>query len=326
MPFIDRSTYRPPWGLSNAHVQTILPQFRSVRGVAYRRERIATPDGDFLDLDWSEAGAKRLAILSHGLEGNTQRTYILGMVKALRRGGWDALAWNYRGCSGEPNRKLRSYHSGETGDLHTVLQHAVSQGRHAEIALIGFSLGGNITLKYLGEQGTAVHPLVKKAVTFSVPCDLESGALKLARPAAKLYMLRFLRSLRQKVREKKRMFPGRIDDAGLDRIRTFHEFDDRYTAPIHGFKDAHDYFTRCSSRQFLQAIRIPALMVNARNDPFLAEPSFPFEEARASEHFFFEAPAHGGHTGFISFNRGGEYWSETRALSFLNGGPEMRGV
>lgn len=317
MPLIEHSTYRPPPGLSNGHLQTIWTQFRKVRGVVYRRERITTPDDDFLDLDWAEIGVKRLAILSHGLEGSTQRPYVLGMVRALQRRGWDALAWNYRGCSGETNRKLRSYHSGETGDLHTVVQHALSRSRHTELALIGFSLGGNITLKYLGEQGTALHPLISRAVTFSVPCDLESGALKLAKPAARLYMLRFLRSLRQKVREKKRMFPGQIDDAGLDAIRTFHEFDNAYTAPIHGFKDAHDYFTRSSSRQFLPAIRIPALLVNAKNDPFLAEPSYPYEEARASAHVFFEAPETGGHTGFIAFTPRGEYWSETRALEFL---------
>lgn len=317
MPFIEHSSYRPPHGLSNGHLQTVLAQLRTVRGVLYRRERIATPDGDFLDLDWAEAGGKKLSILSHGLEGNTQRPYVLGMVKALQRRGWDALAWNYRGCSGEPNRKLRSYHSGETGDLHTVIQHALSQGRHSEFALIGFSLGGNITLKYLGEQGSGLHAAIVRAAAFSVPCDLESGAIKLAQPVAKLYMLRFLRSLRQKVRDKKRMFPDQIDDAGFDNIRTFMEFDNRYTAPIHGFKDAHDYFTRCSSRQFLPAIRIPTLLVNSKNDPFLAEPSFPYEEARASKDLFFEAPASGGHTGFITFDRNGEYWSETRALSFL---------
>jgi predicted alpha/beta-fold hydrolase len=132
-------------------------------------------------------------------------------------------------------------------------------------------------------------------------------------------MLRFLRSLRQKVRDKKRMFPGLIDDADFDSIRTFMEFDNRYTAPIHGFKDAYDYFTRCSSRPFLPAIQTPTLLVNAQNDPFLDEPSFPYEEARASKSLFFEAPASGGHTGFITFDRNGEYWSETRALAFLNG-------
>lgn len=317
MPLVA-SSYVPPFGLSNGHLQTIVPSlFRIVKGIHYRRERIDTPDGDFLDLDWAEAGSRRLAILSHGLEGNTQRNYVLGMAKALRHGGWDALAWNYRSCSGEPNRLLRSYHSGETGDLHTVIQFAAARGCYQEIALIGFSLGGNITLKYAGEQGDHIHPLIRKAVAFSVPCDLEASAHKLAQPAGRVYMMRFLRTLREKVRTKKRLFPNQVDDSGIDRLRTFFEFDDRYTAPIHGFKNALDYFARSSSKQFLPQIRIQALLVNARNDPFLGIPCFPFEEARSSPTFFFEAPDSGGHMGFISFGNGGEYWSETRALEFL---------
>lgn len=317
MPVISLSTYIPPLCLSNGHLQTIVPQFRNVRGVNYRRERIETPDNDFLDLDWAETGSKRIAILSHGLEGNTQRQYMRGMVTALNRRGWDALAWNYRGCSGEPNRKLRWYHSGETGDLHTVILHAAAQKAYTEIALIGFSLGGNVTLKYLGERGSQVNLLINKAVVFSVPCDLKSSAHKLARPVNTLYMKRFLRTLRQKVREKKQLFSGQIDDDNFDSIKTFIDFDNRYTAPIHGFKDAYDYFARCSSRQFLREIRVPALLVNAQNDPFLDEPSFPFEEAESSPYLFFEAPTSGGHTGFITLGNGGEYWSETRALSFL---------
>jgi predicted alpha/beta-fold hydrolase len=164
---------------------------------------------------------------------------------------------------------------------------------------------------------------IKRAVAFSVPCDLESSAHHLARPAATLYMIRFLRSLKQKVRAKMKLFPGEINDDDFDRIRTFVEFDDRYTAPIHGFKDAHDYFTRCSSRQFLQNIRIPALLVNAQNDPFLTNASFPYEEARQSEQFYFEAPASGGHTGFVTFGAGGEYWSESRACAFLESSPPL---
>lgn len=318
MPLIAQSTYRPPRGLSNGHLQTIVAQLRRIPSFEYRRERITTPDDDFLDLDWAEKGNSRLAILSHGLEGNTQRKYIVGMARALQRRGWDALAWNYRSCSDEPNRKLRSYHSGETGDLHTVILHALERGQYSKLALIGFSLGGNITLKYLGEQGGRLHPAIHRAVAFSAPVDLESSAHQLARPSSRLYMRRFLRSLKQKVQAKKQLFPGRIDDTDFDRIKTFFEFDNRYTAPIHGFKDAHDYFARCSSRQFLPEIRIPALLVNAQNDPFLARPSFPYEEARGSAHFYFEAPASGGHTGFVAFNREREYWSESRAAQFLN--------
>ena len=170
MPIVP-SSYRAPFGFGNGHIQTIYAHFRQVRGVSYKRERIQTPDGDFLDLDWSAKGARRLAILSHGLEGSTERHYVLGMIRALNRRGWDALAWNYRGCSGEPNRLLRWYHSGDTGDLRAVIEHAAGHN-YEEIAIIGFSLGGNVTLKYLGERAGSTHPLVKKGVAFSVPCDL----------------------------------------------------------------------------------------------------------------------------------------------------------
>jgi predicted alpha/beta-fold hydrolase len=319
MPVIDRSTYAAPLFLKNGHMQTIFPLLRKVRGVRYRRERLVTPDDDFLDLDWSERGAKRIAILSHGLEGNTQRNYVLGMIRALHKKGWDALAWNYRSCSGEPNRQLRWYHSGDTGDLETVIQRVSEEKRYTEIALIGFSLGGNITLKYLGERGRSTHPLISRAVAFSVPCDLRSSAIKLAKPAGRIYMIRFMRTLHRKVREKKRMFPGLIDDSRLNEVKTFVQFDDRFTAPIHGFRDAEDYFARSSSRQFLGNVAIPALLVNARNDPFLDEPSFPFSEANSSSNFFFEAPETGGHMGFVAFNHAGEYWSESRAMEFLNG-------
>ncbi len=318
MPVITPSTYSSPFLLPGGHLQSIVPALRRVDGIQYRRERINTPDDDFLDLDWAVNGSDKIAILSHGLEGNTQRHYILGMIQALHRRGWDALAWNYRGCSGEPNKKLRSYHSGETADLHTVLCHAIARNQYREIALIGFSLGGNVTLKYLGEQNSNVHPLVSKAVAFSVPCDLKSGALKLAHISNIIYMKMFLRSLHEKIRAKMKILPEQINDDGFDQIKTFHDFDNRYTAPIHGFKDADDYFAKCSSRQFIPAIRIPTLLVSARNDPFLAEPCFPYEEANVNPNFFFEAPESGGHTGFFTWSRDGEYWSETRTMSFLN--------
>ncbi len=287
MPVVFESTYKPPFGFSNGHIQTIFPQLRKVHGVQYTRERIETPDEDFLDLDWAIKGSNRLAILSHGLEGNTQRQYVLGMIRALHRRGWDALAWNYRGCSGEPNRLLRWYHSGDTGDLDTVIEHAAAHRRYSEIVLIGFSLGGNITLKYLGERSEAASKRISKAVALSVPCELKSSAIRLAKYANTLYMKRFLRSIHEKILEKAQRMPNAIDAAGFERIRTFTELDNRYTAPIHGFRDADDYFQRSSARQFLPGIRIPTLLINARNDPFLAEESFPFDEAKVQFLFSF---------------------------------------
>jgi predicted alpha/beta-fold hydrolase len=288
-----------------------------VDGVAYRRERIDTPDGDFLDLDWSEVGAERVAVLSHGLEGSTGRSYMRGMARALNRRGWDVLAWNYRGCSGEPNRLLHAYHSGATDDLDVVVRHALEGGRYRRLALLGFSLGGNLTLKYLGERGRAADDRIRGAATFSVPCDLADSSAALARPTNRLYMAYFLASLRRKIKDKMALFPGQLDETGLGQIRDFQGFDDRYTAPLHGFRDAADYWARCSARPFIPDIRVPTLIVNAADDPFLGPSCYPIGEARANPYVHLEVPDHGGHVGFILFNREGDYWSELRAADFL---------
>ncbi len=319
MPIIVDSTYRPPPLLSNGHLQTLLPHFlRTVRAVNYQRERIDTPDHDFLDLDWARTGSRRLAVIAHGLEGDSTRHYLLGMVRALAKRGWDVVAWNARGCSGEPNRMLRFTHSGAIEDLQAVLSQVLSAGNYSQLALIGFSLGGNLTLKYLGERGRLLDPRIKAAVAFSVPCDLRSSSIQLAKSASWLYMHRFLINLHDKIRALMKVLPGKIDDEGYGKLRNFKDFDDRYTAPIHGFKDAEDYWRQCSSKPFLKEIQIPTLLVNARNDPFLANPCYPFEEAGENPNLFLEMPCSGGHVGFISFNSDGEYWSETRTVSFLS--------
>src|SRR6266404_3939065 len=319
MPVVANSTYRCPRLLSNGHLQTLWPSLlRRVSLVAYRRERIATPDRDFIDLDWAKNGSQRLAVLAHGLEGDSKRHYMLGMVNALVKRGWDAVAWNARGCSGEPNRVLRFTHSGATEDLQTVISHVLSAYDYSTIALIGFSLGGNLTLKYLGEQGQELDSRLKAAVAFSVPCDLRSSSIRLAKPWNWIYMQRFLSTLHGKIRAMMKVMPGKIDDRGYGQLLNFKDFDDRYTAPIHGFKDAEDYWRKCSCKPFLRNVRVPALLVNARNDPFLAEECYPIEEAKTNGYLHLEIPATGGHVGFSSFNSGGEYWSESRAVPFLN--------
>ncbi len=323
MPLIAPSTYRPPFWLHNGHLQTIYPSlFRRVRDVHYQRERITTPDNDFLDLDWSTIGSRKLVVLSHGLEGNTYRAYMQGMVRAVNRAGWDALARNFRGCSGEPNRLLRFYHSGDTEDLETVIRYVLKKNRYEHIALIGFSMGGNVTLKYLGERGTSLHPAICAAVAISVPCDLASSAATLARPVNKIYMKRFLRMLHQKVLEKSRQFPGQISADGFEKIKSFREFDDRYTAPLHGFTDAADYWQKSSCINYLSTLSVPSLLINAQNDPFLSEACFPVQTAREHPNFYLEMPESGGHVGFVSFNPEGIYWSEQRTISFLNDSTE----
>lgn len=317
MPLIRSSAYSPPPFFYNGHLQTIFPSlFREVPGISYQRERISTADHDFLDLDWSLVGANRLAILSHGLEGNSTRSYIVGMAQALNRRGWDVLAWNFRGCSGEPNRTIRFYHSGATEDLHRVVSHVAISRSYQTIVLIGFSMGGNLILKYLGERSTHFESL-KRAVAFSVPCDLQSGSAKMADFSNTIYMIRFLRSLHEKIQQKMRLMPDQIDDIGYREIKTFEQFDDRYTAPLHGFKNARDYYSRASCRQFLRNISIPSLLVNARNDPFLGLSCFPVQEAEENPNLYLEIPESGGHVGFVDFNEEGEYWSERRAMEFI---------
>lgn len=318
MALIQNSTYRAPSWLPGGHVQTIYPAlFRRLARLPSRPERLELSDGDFIDLEWSGNAGSRLAILSHGLEADLKTGYIQGMAAALLRRGWDVLTWNFRGCGTEPNRLLRMYHSGATEDLHAVVNHALAHHPAQTIDLIGFSLGGNLTLKYLGERPTELPSRLHCAVVFSVPCDLACSSRQLALPSNRIYMDRFLVAMRAKIRVKKRMFPELLDLSGLDRIRTFQEFDDRFTAPIHGFRDAADYWARNSSRQFLPHIELPTLLINALNDPFLGPGCYPREEAVSSSRFHFEAPATGGHVGFTSFENAGEYWSENRAVDFL---------
>lgn len=313
------TAYRPPILFRSAHLQTIYPTlYRKTPLITTERERIETPDGDFLDLDWSSKnGGRRLAVLTHGLEGHSRGHYCQGMAAALQRAGWEVLAWNFRGCSGEPNRKLQSYHSGATGELRIVLDHVFSTTDYEQIALVGFSLGGNLMLKYLGDAKDQLDPRICGAVALSVPCDLASSARKLEQWQNRIYMARFMRSLRAKVLEKATRFPDQISTQRLDRMRTFAEFDDVYTGPIHGFKNADDYWAQCSCRHVLADIRIPALLISAQDDPFLTAECYPHEAAKMNTLFQLETPRHGGHLGFLDFNKAQEYWSERRAVEFL---------
>jgi len=311
--------YQAPHLFRNGHLQTIYPTiFRKIKDITYQRERIATPDGDFLDLDWIRNGSKRLAIISHGLEGDSRRTYVMGMARALSRNGFDVLAWNFRGCSGEINLRPRLYHSGSDDDLETVIRHVLEKYSYPEIDLVGFSMGGNISLVYLGRRGTAIPTNLNRCVVFSVPCDLEDASRALARPVNKIYMNRFLLLLHQKIKARKKLFPELFDDTDYRRqVKNFYDFDQRYTAPLHGFASARDYWRRCSANVFIGGIRLPTLLVNAADDPFLGQACYPVQPAAANPYFTLEIPKHGGHVGFIAFNRQRLYWSEQRLLDFI---------
>lgn len=318
MGLVRLNTHKPPLWLPGGHLQTVYPAiFRKVGGVEYRRERLSTSDGDFLLLDWHTAPAtgenRPLLILSHGFEGDSHRPYIKGMVKALSRVGVDCLAWNFRSCGGELNHLPRFYHSGATDDLDAVVRHAVQAG-YQRIFLAGFSLGGNLTLKYLGEK-RARPAEVERALCFSVPMDLEACSRHLDRTTNHIYQQRFLDSLRVKVKEKGTRHPEAIDASLLPGIRSVYAFDDIFTGPLHGFRGAADYYTQCSAKYFIASIGVRTLIINAANDPMVPVDSLPLAEVEQLRNVDFWLTSGGGHCGFLE--RQGRYWSEDIAVAFF---------
>ncbi len=311
-----KKEYKSPIPLFNAHLETIYPSLlRAVAIEPYQRERIETNDLDFLDLDWLTQQSKNLVIISHGLEGNTHRAYVKGMARAFFTNGFDTLAWNYRGCSEEMNKQLRFYHSGATDDLDRVVQYAIDKKQYEAIYLIGFSLGGNLTLKYLGER--TPNSIIKKSIVFSVPLNLHSSCMQISKPSNWIYSNRFLKSLKNKIIQKSKVMQG-LNLNGIEKISSLIQFDDHFTAPLHGYRNAIDYYQQCSSLYFLKDISIPTHIVNAQNDPFLSEDCYPIEQLRNHSFITFENPKHGGHVGFAQFSKNGLYWSEERALHFIS--------
>ncbi len=227
------------------------------------------------------------------------------------------MALNFRGCSGQSNRKARFYHSGDTQDLHTTVSHIIAQNDYSDMALIGFSLGGNCDFVVPGGAGREHSSLDQESR--DVFCwRLRACGVKITKSGGGIYLKRFLRLLHKKIKMKMQAMPGSIDDNGYNQIKTLEDFDDRYTAPLHGFRDALDYYDKSSCGPFLGKISVPTLLVNSADDPFLAESAYPVQEARASAHLVLEVTDFGGHVGFLAFNGSGEYWSESRAVGFLN--------
>lgn len=311
------SSYQKPFYLFNGHWETIVPStFRNIKGVTYQRERLELADGDFLDLDWLKGNNDKLVVISHGLEGNSERHYSKGMAKYFHARGWDALAWNCRGCSGEINRLPRFYHHGATEDIGAVVEHAIQSKKYSVIALVGFSMGGSMTLKYMGENGNNLHDSVKTTAVFSVPCHLGSSARELDKPSKRFYLNRFLKKLQKKIQAKATQFPKQVSAEGIEKIRSFREFDNRYTSPLHGFKDADDFYERASSGPYISSIQKPTLVVNALSDPFLPEECYPFDVAKNHPSVFLETPTDGGHVGFNLAGKE-ENWMEVRAFEFI---------
>lgn len=316
MPIIP-SPYKPPLFFRNGHISTIYSGvFRKVEDLDQKRERIDLPDGDFLDLDWSYSPEKtdKMVIVVHGLEGSAQRPYITGSAKIFNAHSYDVCAINLRSCSGTTNRLFRSYHSGATEDLIAVLDHVIRSYPYKVICLKGFSLGGNLILKYLGE-GNRIPSQIKAAIAVSAPCDLYSSLTQLLMPKNVLYAMRFKKHLIEKLRAKQSLFPDKITDSDIAGIKTLKDFDDTYTSKAHGFKDAMDYYTQSSSLQFISNIQIPTLILNAKDDSFLGPTCYPIEESKKNHHLYLEMPLYGGHVGFYGENN--TIYTEKRAINFL---------
>lgn len=302
------------------HLQSIVPGvFRKVKGVHYQRERIETPDGDFLDLDWLRGPEprRRLMIVTHGLEASSDAQYCRGTAKIFFNHGWDALAWNCRSCSGEMNRQFRMYHHGDTEDIGAVIDHAIASGRYEQVALVGYSMGGNITLKYVGTRGDQIPPQVRAAVAFSAPCDIRAGADVLDRWDNWIYKKRFLAYLKKKIRHKARQFPGRLELAKLKKVRQWYDFDEHFSAPICGFASADEFHAQASAKNFIAGTRVPTLIVSALNDPILTPECFPVDIARNHPFLHLELTSGGGHCGFAARGDREYSWAERRALEFV---------
>ena len=317
MPLI-KGNYIPPGIFKNADASTIYAAtLRKVRIPAFERERIDISDGDFIDLDWSYNGADssdKLVILLHGLAGNADRPYMKGMAHAFNLKGWDAVGMNFRGCSEELNRLYKSYHAGASDDLAEVMTHVLSLKKYKKIALVGFSLGGNMLMKYLGEDRSRPKEIVG-AVGVSVPCDLAGSLGAINRMRNFVYSKRFELNLKQHLYDRAEKFPDRLEKKQISACSSLRDIDDLYTSKAHGFKDAADYYDKCSALQFLEGIEKPTLIINAKNDSFLSEACYPAEIARESDNLHLETPVYGGHVGFVT--KEPIYYHERRAVEFI---------
>ena len=313
MPIIV-TDYTPTFLSKNRHFNTIYSSlFRKIEPVEFNRKRIETSDDDFLDIDFIENGSKKIVILCHGLEGSSASKYIQATAKLLSSNGYSVAAMNYRFCSGEINRQLVTYHSGKTDDLHAVINYVLPN--YNALYLVGFSLGGNLILKYNGDGLFNLSSKIKASVTISVPIDLNSSSQALQRRENILYNWRFLRTLSKKMYLKHKQFPEYLEINSLRFVKKLTDFDEYFTSKINGFKDAQDYYLKASSKKFIPNISKPTLLINAMDDPFLSQSCFPVSEAKKNSNFYLMTPNYGGHVGFIS--KGDFYWSEYQILNFI---------
>ncbi len=322
------SAFQPAWWLNNRHLQTLYPTLCRKKPTLNRnRERLTTPDGDFLDIDWYGADSNNtnpIVLIMHGLAGSSDSAYVLGLQQSIAALGWRAVALNFRGCSGEFNAKARAYHSGDTGDVDFVFNSLKQREPNTDIYVIGFSLGGNVLLKWLGEQGK--NSGVKAAVAISVPMLLNECATKLDQGFSKIYRSYLLKPLKQLITDKKKYLSqkhqqeaDKLHQLGeIKSIKSFWQYDDQVVAKLHGFKSADDYYKKSSSRQFIIKIAIPTLIIHAVDDPFMTEKVLPHDE-ELPQSVTLEKTVGGGHVGFVSGTHPFKpvYWLEQRINQFL---------
>jgi len=311
--------YRAPWWLPGGHLQTIYPFLvLRRRPPAYRRERWETPDGDFIDLDWTPGHADSPVLaLFHGLEGSSASHYATALMRAVVERGWSGVVVHFRGCSGEPNRLARAYHSGDADEIDWILRRLRERHSGRRLFAAGVSLGGNALLKWLARERAEARKVVAAAAAVSAPLDLMTAGDRLGSGFNRLYGDLFLGTLRRKSLEKLERFPGIYGREAVRHARTLRQFDDVVTAPLHGFRDADDYWTRASSLRELRQIEAPTLIVHARNDPFLPGPHLP-AAADVSAAVELDFPAGGGHAGFASGPFPGNLrWLPRRLIAFF---------
>ena len=323
------SSYRAPAWLPGGHLQTLYASLLAPRPrMTYRRERWDTPDGDFIDLDWipsQDSGFRNrdsaepapLVVLFHGLEGGSRSQYAAALMAAIRARGWRGVVVHFRGCSGELNRLPRAYHSGDSGEIDWILRRLKHDNQQARIFATGVSLGGNALLKWLGEQREAANAIVEAAAAISAPVDLMASGDALGHGFNMVYTRNFLATMRRKTLAKLALYPELCDRERMLASRTLREFDNIVTAPLHGYRDTDDYWTRASAKPGLRHIAVPTLMINARNDPFLPEAALPAPDEVASA-VTIDFPADGGHVGFVTGTFPGRLdWLPQRVLNFF---------
>jgi len=316
MAVFEHHDFTPSRKYRHAHYSTFIPSlFGKEPEVPYKRERVETPDGDFLDLDYVRGGHNRVAVLCHGLEGDSRSVYVLLQAEHLMYEGWDILSINYRGCSGETNRHLQMYSSGATRDLYFVVDEHTSD--YDEVTLIGFSLGGNLVLKYAGEHPDRVNSRVSSVVGISTPLDLDDASKHLLKWDNYLYQAFFLKSLAYKVYLKSKQFPGQISMKHLRKCYNLYQFDEYYTASVWGYSGAKDYYDSNASIQWLHQIEMPALVINAKNDPFLGPKCYPKELVSTLPFITLLTPEYGGHCGF-AYSRDNRTWMLDHVARFVD--------